>query len=70
MRDLPGRQFPFKDLEDSQRLLESDSQALDPPAGEVVKCIFTTLTSKPFAGNSLDSVASTSTAETTVVFLT
>ena len=70
LRDLPRRQFQFKEFEDPQPVLERNPQAVDPPTGEVMKRIFTALASEPFADDSVDGIASTSTAETTVVFPT
>jgi len=68
--DLPGGQLQFKELDNPQPVLEGDSQAVDPPAGEVVKCISTAFTSESFTDDSVDFIAPASYAETTVVFPT
>jgi len=70
LRDFPGRKFQFKELDNPQPLLETDSQAVDPSAGEVVKSIFAAFATQPFADDLIDLVASASYAETTVVFPT
>jgi len=68
--DLPGRQLQFKELDDPQPVLEGDSQAVDPAAGEVVECVWTPFTSESFTGDSVDGTAPASYAETAVVFPT
>ncbi len=70
LRDFPGTEFQFKELDNPQPLLEADSQAVDPSAGEVVKSIFAAFAAEPSADDLIDFVASASYAETTVVFPT
>jgi hypothetical protein len=68
--NLPGRQLQFKELDNPKPVLTGDSQAVDPPAGEVVKGISTAFTSESFTDDLVDVIAPASYAETMVVFPT
>jgi len=68
--DFPGRQFQFKEFDDPQPLLETDSQTVDPSSREVMKSIFATFAPQPLADNLIYCVAPASDAEMTVVFPT
>jgi hypothetical protein len=68
--DLPGREFQLKELDDPQPMLIGDAKLIDPAARKIMECVFATFTPEPFAGDPVDLVTLTSTAETTVVFPT
>jgi hypothetical protein len=70
LRDLSCRQLQLIELNDPQPLSTTDSQPANPPSSKIMKGIFASLTSESFSGNSVDFVAVTSTAETTVLFPT
>jgi hypothetical protein len=68
--DLACRQLKFKEFYDPQPVPGGYLNGIDPASTKVMECVSTTLTAKPSANDSIYLVASTSTAETTVVFPT
>jgi len=70
LADLPGRELQFKELNNPKPISAANPDFINPSSGEIMKGVFTPFTSQPFACNSVDFVATTSPAETTVVFPT
>ena len=70
LRVLPGRELQFKKLNNPKPITATNPDFANSASGEIMESVLTTFTSKPFAGDSVDFVAATSTAETTVVFST
>jgi hypothetical protein len=70
MTDLPCRKLQFKELNNPKPIAVTDPDFVNPASGKIMESIFTAFTSKLFSGDSVDFVAVTSTAETTVVFPT
>lgn len=70
LADLPGRELQFKELNNPKPISATNPDFINPSSGEIMKGVFTPFTPKPFACDSVDFVASTSPAETTVVFPT
>ncbi len=68
--DLACRQLKLKEFYDPQPVPRGYFNGIDPASTKVMECVSTTFTAKPSANNSIDLVASTSTAKTTVVFPT
>jgi hypothetical protein len=68
--DLACRQLKLEELYDPQPVPAGYLNGIDPASTKVMEGVSTTFTAKPSATNSIDLVASTSTAETTVVFPT
>ena len=68
--DLPGRELQFKELNNPKPISATNPKVVNPASGEIMEIVFTQFTSKPFAADSVDLVAATFTAETTVVFPT
>jgi hypothetical protein len=68
--DLACRQLKLKEFYDPEPVPGGYLNGIDPASTKVMECVSTTFTAKPSATNSIDLVASTSTAETTVVFPT
>jgi hypothetical protein len=68
--DLTGRLLKRKEFYDPQPVPGGYLNGIDPASTKVMECISTPFTAKPSATDSIDLVASTSTAETTVVFPT
>ena len=66
--NLPDREFQLKTLDDPQPLLVWNPKPVDPPPGEVMECISTSLTSEVFTPNPVYLIPITPYAETTVVF--
>ena len=68
LENLPGREFQFKELNDLKPVSATDSEVVNPAPSEIIECVFTTPTSKPFAEDPLDFAAMTYTAERGVFF--
>ena len=68
--NLACRQLKLKEFYDPQPVPGGYLNRIDPASREVMECVSTALTAKPPATNAIDLEASTSTAETTVVFPT
>lgn len=68
--NLSGRQLQLKELKDPQPGSIRDAQLIDPASGEIMEGVFTTLAAKLFPFDTIDFIARTPTAETTVVFPT
>jgi hypothetical protein len=70
LADPPGRELQFKELNNPKPVSTTNPDLVNPSPGEIMEGIFTAFTSKPFTGDSVDFIAVTSNAETTVVFPT
>lgn len=68
--DLACRQLKLKEFYDPQPVPSGYLNGIDPASREVMECVSTPFTAEPPATDSIDLGASTSTAETTVVFPT
>jgi hypothetical protein len=68
--DLACRQLKLKEFYDPQPVPGGYLNGIDPASREIMECVSTPFTAKPSANDSIDLEASTSTAETTVVFPT
>jgi hypothetical protein len=68
--DLACRQLKLKEFYDPQPVPTGYLNSIEPASREVMECVSTTFTTKPSATDSIDLMASTSSAETTVVFPT
>jgi hypothetical protein len=68
--DLACRQLKLKELYDPQPVPSGYLNGIEPASRKVMECISTALTAKPLTNDSIDVVASTSTAEMTVIFPT
>jgi hypothetical protein len=68
--DLACRQLKLKEFYDPQPVPTGYLNSIDPASCKVMECVSTALTTKPSATDSIDLMASTSAAETTVVFPT
>jgi hypothetical protein len=68
--DLACRQLKLKELYDPQPVPTGYLNGIEPASRKVMECVSTALTTKPSTTDSIDLMASTSIAETTVVFPT
>lgn len=68
--NLPGRELQFKELDDPEPLFATYPEPVNPSSTKIMKGIATAFTPIPFPCNPVDIIASTSYAETTVVFPT
>lgn len=68
LRYFPRRYFEFEEFDNPKPFLERNMEPVDPSIREVVKGVATPFTSIPFALNSVDPIAPTSTAKNMAFF--